>query len=382
MGKVCLSLLAISAILSTNVSAKNLSEALSSGKVSGDVSIYHESRNQDKEVSPYYSNTGYTMGSLGLNYKTAIYNGFSADIGFRAYSILHEDDKNFRTYHGKGDASERFYEEASSTALSKAYIAYENDKFDVKFGRQNLSSEWLDKLHDAVVINIKAFTNTGLQLIHSNARGRVRVNDLRDMKDVNEDKGIYNVSLTYKLDQLRFNPYYLEAPSSFSVIGGKVNYDFNVVNNKFGFMVHAMETSEDSANKKDGELLEVKAYLTVAGYKATVGYAKTGKENGVGSAASYGDSFVPFEEGDQMYSPDSTTTYLELSKSIASVSLTGLYGITEYGEYEKDELNIWVSYKATSNTKFSVGYAVMNEDEKDISMSDMTQLNAKVVYSF
>jgi hypothetical protein len=42
-------------------------------------------------------------------------------------------------------------------------------------------------------------------------------------------------------------------------------------------------------------MLELVGYASYAGYKATLGYVKTGKESGWGSAANYGDTVVPFK---------------------------------------------------------------------------------------
>lgn len=152
MKKFNLSLIACSAIsLFGTLNAATLSEALTSGKVSGDVSVQYESRNQDKEVSTYYSNTAYAMGSIGLNYDTKSYKNLSAHVGFRAYSVLFEDDKNFKTAHGIGDATERYYDEKGLSALSKAYIQYNINSLNTKVGRQVLSTDWLTMLHDAVM---------------------------------------------------------------------------------------------------------------------------------------------------------------------------------------------------------------------------------------
>jgi len=384
MRTVKLSLITMSLIaMGSTVQANSLSEALSNGKVTGDISVTYESRKQDKEVSAYYSNTAYSVGSVGINYKTADFNNFSAAVGFRAYNTLYEDDDTFATSQGKGDASERFYDKAGSAMLSQAYLAYDVENAHVKLGRQGLSTEWLTKIHDAVTVYANPVKNSELELIWTKRRGRVYARDLRHMVNVNKDKGIYKAGLTYTFnDNIKAKGYFLKAPQAYDIYGAKLHLDSKFDNTKVGLLLHSMETSEKVGTTKDGEMIEVKAYTTVAGYTGTLGYVKTGKDNGWGSAANVGDTVVPFEEGDQMYVADSTTTYAMLSKKISDVSLTVLYGITEYGIYEKDEFDLWAGYSFTKNMRFNLGYALTNEDKDDASTTDMQQLNATITYKF
>lgn len=381
---VKLSLAAVmTAGLCTVANANSLAQAIQDGKLSGEVSITYESRDQDKEVSKGYSDTAYAVSSIGLNYKTAQYNNFSVNVGFRAFTNIYEDDKNFITNHGTGDATERIYDEKGYSILADTYLAYDINNFHVKIGRQQLSTEWLNRMNDAITINANPLKNAELELIYTQRRGRSDNRNLRHMTDVNKDKGLYKAGFTYKFnDNIKTKLYYMDAPQAYSLIGGKINLDGKFDTVKTGLLIHAMETSEDDINKKDGEMIEIKAYTTINGYTATLAYVETGKENGWGSAANYGDTVVPFEEGDQMYKADASTVYGMISKNFDPINLTILYGITEYGNYEKDELNIWAGYKFNKETSLKIGYAVMNEDEKDSSSTDMNQLNATLAYKF
>jgi hypothetical protein len=71
-----------------------------------------------------------------------------------------------------------------------------------------------------------------------------------------------------------------------------------------------------------------------------------------------------------------------LSKTIADVSLTGLYGVTKYGQFSKDEFDVWASYNFTKQLSGTLGFAVTNEDKKDGSVPDLTQINATLIYKF
>ncbi len=373
-------------VLSGVVSALNadeLSESLKNGKISGDVTVTYESRNVDRQVGAYYADTAYSVGSIGLNYETAKFYNFSANVGMRAYQALWQDDSQFITSHGKGDASERFYEDGSNKhmELANAYLAYTTKNILVKAGRQELSTEWLTKYHDAVTAMITPFDKAQIEMIYSSKRYRVDPREFFSATDINGNDGIYKLGLSYNItDAIKAKAYTLIAPDNYDIYGGKVNLDSKINDIGFGGLVHYMETRENIA--ADGKMVELVGYASYAGYKATIGYVKTGEENGWGSAANYGDTVVPFEEGDHMYVKDARTTYLMLSKTIADISLTGLYGVTKYGQFSKDEFDIWASYKFSKNLSGSLGLAITNEDKNVASVPDLTQLNATLAYKF
>lgn len=374
---------------STTVSANDLAEAFKAGTVSGDVSITYESRNQKDVLTTggwqdtYYADTAYSVGSVGLNYDTGKFHNFSASIGFRAYSTLWEQDENFKTLHGTGDASERFYQDEDYRSMvANAYLAYDTDTVHVKAGRQILSTEWLTKYHDAATVYYTPVENAEIEMIWSKRRGRAYARDLRPMVKINDDKGIYKLGVSYKFnDMFKSKVYALSAPDAYDIYGAKVNVDSSANDVTFGGLAHYMQTKEDVL-VEDGDMIELTGYVGFAGYKATLGYVKTDEKGGWGSAANAGDTVVPFEEGDQMYVADAQTTYLMVSKSVAGVSLTGLYGITEYGQFEKSEFDLWAGYGFTKDLSLNVGFTMTDEDEKDATTTDMTQLNATLAYKF
>jgi len=379
MKKIKLSLIAILAVSSCSiVSANSLSETLANGKVSGDVSVTYEVRKQDKEISTYYSNTAYSVGSIGLSYETATLNNFSATIGFRAYSTLYENDANGAG--GAGDASERFYQidgKNKSSDVEKSYISYDLNNFHFKLGRQFISTEWINKTHDALSSNM-TFDNSSLELIHTQRQGRIYSRDYRPMTDINSDgNGLTKLGFTQKFnDDFSLKAYHLTAPKLKDISGGKIN--LNILDIKT--MAHFASTKEDVSNTKDSNILELKASANILSTSATLAYIKTDKDAAFNHIA--GETINPFEEGDQIYLKDAQTTYFMLSKKVSNVSLTGLYGVTKYGEFSKDEFNLWAGYEMSKNLNLNIGYAFTNEDKDDTSTTDLNQFNATVAYSF
>jgi len=387
MNKLVKLSLAASMLLSTNLVADSLSEALTSGKVSGDVSVRYESRDFDTEIGTYYQNTAYLVPSMGLNYDSAAYNGFSFSAGFRAYATLWEDDDNSVTNYGRGDAEDRIGGTSGNDQISKLYVQYQNGGFTAQIGRKDLpwgTKDWLSKINDGVFLE---YENDGLLLeaLYTQRRGRVYAHELFPMAKVNNDDGLYHTAATYSFnDNYKAKAYYIEAPDSHSTFGGKFmanqSYDNGLSLNG---MVHYMKTSEDVL-ANDTDLQEVTVGGSYAGYSVTLGYMQNDENNGFGSADNAGDIVVPFEEGDTMYAADATTFYGMISKSVYDISLTALYGVTEYGaqDYESSEFNIWAGYNFTEALSLNISYAVTSEDSNDPAYSDMEQVGATLAYSF
>lgn len=384
MKTISLSLVALATLsMSTVLNANTLSQALSNGKVSGDVSVTYESRNQDKEIGTYYKDTQYSVGSIGLNYKTADFNNFGANIGVRAYKNLFEDDSDKLTGTGYGDASERFYETGNNKTvdLESAYISYDLDTLHIKAGRQFISTEWINKTQDAVSVNA-SLNDTDVEFIWTNRHGRVSSRDYRPMTEVNKGNGgLYKLGLTQNFNDSTFaKAYVLTAPSLKDIYGGKLDYKNNIDGIDFGAMAHYAATNEDVNGVDNSNIMEFTTFATISGIKATLGYVQVDEDAAFNHIA--GETIIPFEEGDQMYLKDARTTYLMISKDIADISLTALYGITKYGKYEKSEFNLWAGYELSKNLDLNLGYAMTNEDKKDLTMTDLQQLNATIAYKF
>lgn len=405
-----LSIVATIAILGVfcGVNAGEFDEAFKNGKVSGDVTATYEQRDQDVETGSYYNNSAYAVGSAELIYKTADFHNFSLAYGLRGYRVLWEDDttstSGYGSVAGTGDASSRFFNINSGeiAVTTNAFLAYDTKKIRIKAGRQELETEWMDEHHDAVSIYANPTENLEVELIWSQSHYRMWARELfygstmdGVMGEINsEGGGLYKAGLTYKItDSIKAKAYALTAPDNYSVYGGRVSLDTKVNDITLGGFVHYMQTNEELAGNEDGELLDAKAYVSIDGYKATLGYIQTGKDGGWGSAWKGGENVDPFEEGDQLYNyvaVDSRTKYLALSKSIAGLSLSGIYGLTDYRspsnptpEYHKSEFCVWAGYDITEKLNLSAILTLNDSDEDDsYPTSDMTQVSTTLVYKF
>ena len=371
--------------ISSSLSATSLSEALIEGKVTGDISITYEQRNVDKEISKYYQDTAYSVGSIGLDYKSGSYNNLSTEIGLRAYTNIWEEDSNSVTARGIGDSSERFYDKARKIMLSKAFIAYDKNDTHFKVGRQSLSTEWMGKIQDAVSLYTSPIENSKLEMIWSKKMGRVYSREFRDFNDLNENKGVYKAGFEYKFNEhVKTKTYYMTSPDKYNLVGGRINLDGTFGDAKIGSLIHVIETNEKISDVADGKMLEVKLYANYAGYSATLGYVKTGEENGWGSANTAGEQIVQFEEGDGMYYADAETIYFSVNKQVGPINITALYGEMEYtkNNYKEKEFDLWAGYNISKNLTLNAGFTVTNTDDKDAGTTDLTQLNTTLVYKF
>ena len=388
MKKGYLSIITMTALLTTGLSAaSSLEEAIRTGKVSADVSAYFESRDVTKGTpDTYYANTAWLVGSVGLNYKTGSYNNFSAAVGFRAASPFWEDDKHFKTYHGKGDSTERIWG-GDEILLGNLYLEYNDGKTLVRVGRQEMITDWLGKYNDGVRITNTSIENLTLDLFWTQRQSRVFAKEMWGPTDRNKDEGgVYNLGATYKTPVgLELKVYGLYADDVFSALGAKAKYSTKFKDGEFGGTLHYAQSDEEDG-RPDGKMFEATLFAKMNGYTGTLGYVQTGKKNGWGSLNLTGDQIVPFEEGDAMYEKDVKTFYGMLNTNIQKVDLTVLYGTTDFTPRwtnkrdTQDEISVWVSYPFTKELSGTLVYDRTFKGSS--SIPDVEQFSLWAMYKF
>ena len=395
MKSIKLSLIASLALSAcTFASANSLHEALTNGKVSGEVAVTYETRNVDEKVGNYYQDTAYSVGSFALKYETGVWNNLSLTTKFRAYKTLFEEHDSLETWKGSGDASERFYENGDEKDIDaeEFFVKYQYDNFTLKAGRQFIVSDWFAKTHDAVKLDA-VFGDTAVEAIWSKKIGRVYARDYRPMENINDSKGAYKLGITHKFnDNIKATVYDVYLPDNHYKLGGRLNLDYD----KFSIRAdYVQQKMDDDLNQDDTDFFHLKASTKIFGVNAAIGYAKVGddKDPFIGYGAA-GESLCPFEEGDAFYYRNAETYYASLSKSFGNLNATLIYGIfNDYkvdikgrdsnNEYDANETTLWLGYKVSDNIKANVGYTYFNTDDVNGWVgSDMSQLNATLVYSF
>lgn len=380
MRKVSLSLVAIMAIGFSTASASSLQEALTDGKVSGEITATYETRDFDNVTPGYYEDNAYGVGSFALKYETGEWNDLSLTSKFRAYGTLFEDEEN--------DADSRFYDTDGSNKtvdLEELFLTYApNDNFTVKAGRQFISSHWVNKTQDAIKIDA-AWGDTSLEAIWSQRHGRVYSRDHRPMTKFNENKGVYQVALSHKFNEnISVTAYDAIYPEVRDIIGGKINLKLD--NASFG--AHYAVNNEDVSTVVESSLLHVTASTSIAGFSPYAGYVKVDDDAAFPGypGENSGETNVPFEEGDYFYSKGAETIYVGVSKSFGDLSATLLYGTTEYldannKKLDMNETTLWLGYPVTKDLKANLGYTMVDETSS-ADHGDYRQLNLTLAYSF
>ncbi|QCD44484.1 Opr family porin [Campylobacter mucosalis] len=372
--------------------SQSLEEAFKNGKASGDVSAYFESRHINKgQKNTYYNNTSWAVGSIGLNYETDFYKNFKAVVGFRATAPFYEGDRNFKTYNGTGDSTERIYED-DRYLISQLYLEYNAYDTVVKLGRQQMVADWIGKINDGVRITNNSIKNLEIDALWTRAKGRAYAKEMWGFRKLNDNDGLFSLGGKYKFENgISTKLYGLYSNDIFSAVGGKFMYDGKVSDSlSVGGTLHYAQSDEKEKSKfrnvDDGKLFEALAYVAHNDTTFTLGYVQTGKKAGWGSMNLDGDQIVMFEEGDVMYERDVHTYYGMLSTMIQKLSATFIYGTTQYRtmkdetKYRQNEVSAWLSYPITNNLKALFVYDQVFKPQP--GYPSLVQVSAGLTYSF
>ncbi|MDY0320460.1 MAG: Opr family porin [Arcobacteraceae bacterium] len=360
--------------------ADTLEDAFKGGTTTGELSVYTVSTD-NKTIK----DSGYTVGSMYLNYATAELNGFKATFGGRANHLFNEKetDDYWTTDDGKwGDSTDTSHTKA---VVTEANISYANDMVTIIAGRQPIDLEWIGDYHDAVVgilayDKLTAIAGYTKRKMAADPDGRLqKMGDILD-KD-GKKTGAAVVDLSYAInDNLSVGAYYMDAQDLFSAVGGSVTGSLDALTATAKYA----QTSEDDSSVKDGDIVALDLSYAI-GEIATIGggYIKADKEGGTGTIAALGDNISPFEDGNQVYGTDAKTWYLNASTEVAGFGLGALYGETKYlngttKEKEK-ELNLFVDKEVYKNLTASVIYADVKTHDKD---DKYNYASLQLTYSF
>jgi len=359
--------------------SNSIKEAFANGKTSGDITVYYENINNKPKAT---NDSGFVAGSIGLNFETDTYKGFSASVGARAHHEFYERNKSYVNDDGV-DTSDYEASFANDAIMHTAAVKYATDDFFISVGRQEIDLEWLGDYNESVVAGITAIPNTTIVLGYTDRKAEVGIDVVEDFHEVSA-KGAYVIDIkNTSVEGLEINPYAYSAPDEADFYGLKVSYDTDM----FGATAHYASTNQDSKSvvtTDDGDIAHLEGRLNVAGIAFAAGYITTDND-GTGSLTAYGDNISPFEDGNNTYGSDATTYYGSVGYEIAGVALAALYGETKYddattGREKETELNLSVSYSFTEELSASIAYVDYNDKSAD--NEDYEKVFANITYSF
>ena len=366
-----LSLVTSAVLLSSTVAladSNSIKEAFANGTTSGDITVYGESIDNKNA-----KDTGLASGSIGLNYETDSFKGFSASVGFRANHEFQEvvdtsavNPANHYTYDNTF---------ANNAIMNVAAVKYATDAYFISVGRQAIDLEWLGDFNEAVVAGITAVPNTTIVLGYTDRQAEVGFDVVEDFTEITK-KGAYVVDVkNTSVENLELNPYFYSAPDVADFYGLKASYDTDM----FGVTAHYAASNEDT--QSNGDIYNLEGRFNIVGIALAAGYIKTDKTVGAGNISAYGDNMNPLDDGTNVYGADAKTVYGSASYSIADLTLTALYGTTEYGatNLDTDELNLIAEYAITEELSAAITYVDYDDDGVN---ADYDKVFANVTYSF
>lgn len=137
--KSCLALAAVSA-LGISANATSLQESLSGGKLSGEIRSFSIFANKTDTVeSSLYNNTKASAIALQLNYETADFHGFKAQVGFQSGHDFHIGEDAGPPL-GPNASEDEPRATAQGTNLYLANLSYTAGNTVAKFGRQLITT--------------------------------------------------------------------------------------------------------------------------------------------------------------------------------------------------------------------------------------------------
>lgn len=347
--------------------SNTINEAFANGKFSGDVVLYGQTQDNNGGTP----DSGYTNGSVGLNYETDSYNGFKLNLGFRSNHEISEDEED-----DYSDGTE------PRSLLGVANITYENDMFALILGRQEIDLEWIGDYHEAAVAVVKAIPDTTIIAGHTNKVAvmdpdapLVNFTDFRDL-GINDNHGASLVHAMYGgIEGLALEAYYYKAKDVANWYGFKAGYDMENI----GASAHYAKSNEKVTGAEDGDITHIEVHGSFMDVALSAGYITTDNDGGTGSMTALGDNISPFEDGNQVYGADADTTYVGIGYEIGSVALGALYGQTDYAGNDEEELNLTVDYAFNDNLGASLVYVDVEAEDSD---NDYDRIGLTLTYSF
>lgn len=136
--RILLSLIATTSLMMAEEVKKEETKAFTA-----EVSIYTGTNNNSGETK----DSGFSVGSVYLNYTTPLNDSFKASVGARANVKLNEKEKS--DYWGKNDDDTEA--KHINAVVTEANLAYSKDGITVIAGRQPIDLEWIGDYHNAIV---------------------------------------------------------------------------------------------------------------------------------------------------------------------------------------------------------------------------------------
>jgi len=282
--KLSLALIATSIISAPFAFAvdSDIASALTDGKLSANFNLRYENVEQDNAAKDADALTLRTR----LNYTTGTFNGFSAAIEVENSSALVDDYKD-AIGHGNEYS---VIADPDHTELDQGYIAYKDDKFSGKIGRQVITMDnhrfvghvgWRQdrQTFDALTLGYQLSEATKVSYAYLTKRNRI----FSDEKDVDAKDHLLNISHKLSAGKLSGYAYLLEEDKTggaeINTFGIRYAGATKLGGNKVTYSAEFAQQDNDTADKS-ATYMAFEAGTTLASINVKAGYELLGSDNG------------------------------------------------------------------------------------------------------
>lgn len=259
-----------------------LASALTDGKLSANFNLRYESVEQDNAAKDADAFTLRTR----LNYTTGNFNGFSAAVEVENSTALVDDYKD-AIGHGNEYS---VVADPDHTELDQAFIAYKDDKFSGKIGRQVITMDnhrfvghvgWRQdrQTFDALTLGYQLNKATKVSYAYLAKRNRI----FSDEKDVDAQDHLLNISHKLSAGKLTGYAYLLEEDkvggAEINTLGVRYAGASKLGGKKVSYSVEFAQQDNDTADKS-ANYFAIEAGTKIADLNVKAGYELLGSDNG------------------------------------------------------------------------------------------------------
>ena len=353
-------ILSVSVILSTLLCANTLNSALKNGKFKGDFALHFE-RYHNKNAQ----DSGYSMYSVGLMYKSAKFYNFNLNLGFRANDKINE-------LHD-GD-----FDNTTTTMFHTANLTYHGKNFKFLAGRNKETYQWIHGFQEELKLNGN-IDNFKYTILHTFRHGRANNHEeMKAFSSLNNGKGINLLDVVYNQELFNADMYFYNASTLANWYGITLNANKDIYSGKLVF-----SKSNELTNKPDGSYFNIEGGVDFTIAALNVGYIKTDKKGGLGSMKidrNVYDNMNPLEERNHIFDKDAKTIYSNISIPINDkLFLSGNLGHIDFQNKKANEIDLYVDYDVSKAMSAEI---CLDKYNSDINDKDSKALKAQIAYRF
>lgn len=342
----------------------SIGDAFKNGKTTGELSLFTKA----VDNSGSKADEAFTVGSFYVNYSTDSFKGLKTTLGIRANTLINK----------KNEAD---YDQKTKSVITEANLAYTTKNITIIAGRQPIELEWIEDYHNAIIGTV-SLDNLAIVAGWTRAKGISHPDYLSEVKNIDNDNGVYILDTIYSIDNTtKIGAYYIAANEIFSAFGGKVEGTLADIN----ITLKYAQTNEDKQTQANGNIMALDLGYKVSAVKFQIGYITTDKEGGAGSLKKFGDKIKPFDAGNKIYNTDADTLYFGINTKIKGFDIYAVHGITDYKnttnntKETESEFNLLFSKEVAKNTKINFMYVSINGEATN---SDSDYAALQLAYAF